>query len=272
MIYGRSFYQINISADTIKALKEFYNPDGNENDIITEAFISKSNSIKLKNQNDIDAKVMSVSKDITETIRDKGINKSVIEKIQDKLVETYTSIAELLTDSDLDEFRSTEYDANKLKNALILVILAGAINSIVNVIFMTIFGPQIGSTATSVICAPLVEETCKQVSIKGGFIKEFAVIFNAYEFTQYAIINSSLGIKFINVLVARGAVVLMHLTTTIIQYITSNTKILDKLGFTKEKNKKEIGFIGNVLGICIHSLWNAFATGGKLNFLFTLFK
>ena len=42
---------------------------------------------------------------------------------------------------------------------------------------MTIFGPQIGSTVTYVICAPLVEETCKQVSIKGGFTKEFAVIF-----------------------------------------------------------------------------------------------
>lgn len=263
VIYGNIFYKepeidINITPEQVQKISEYcLSLDINIDNILplTEAGIRK---MKLENKDKIKSKVDDFGKEITETIKEKGINKSVIAELGRKLKSFYEDIADLISDSDIPGLEVGNYDLNKIRQSWILLFYVSIINTLFIIILTGLFG-NIGRGLAIWLCAPLVEEGAKQISIRGKFATEFAVVFNMYEFSTYVLQMTMGGINPIKAIKVRLFPVFMHLSTTIIQYISNNKDILKKLGLDKEEDADKISFIGNVIGVLIHCTWNFLA-------------
>ena len=130
-------------------------------------------------------------------------------------------------------------------------------NCIIDIILETVFG-HVGYVITITVAGPIIEEFAKQISIKGGFAVEFTALFNSSEILLYTYQFGNLhGVK--NIVITRLKVALMHLSTTIIQWISNNA---EALGI---ENKEKASVIGNILGVLIHAYWNSSAIAGTLN-------
>jgi hypothetical protein len=101
------------------------------------------------------------------------------------------------------------------------------------------------------IILPIVEEVAKQISIREGFEGEFFIFFNALEFTGYVSNLVKGGMKMIKAILLRGAVIVMHFVTTVVQ------KAFDKYSDEEKQDGSKVAkFIGLVAGSFIHALWN----------------
>lgn len=49
----------------------------------------------------------------------------------------------------------------------------------------------------------------------------------------------------------------MHLTSTIVHFLTTNKEIQKKLGLDKEEDKEKLSLIGFITGNLIHITWNS---------------
>lgn len=263
VIYGNMFYKepeinINITSEQVQKISEYcLSLDIDIDNILplTEAGIGK---MKLENKDKIKSKVDDFGKEITETIKEKGINKSVIAEIGRKLKTFYENIAKLISESDIDGLEVGDYDLNKIRQAWVLTFYVSIINTLFIIVLSGLFG-NIGRGLAVWFCAPLVEESAKQISIRGKFATEFAAVFNTYELSTYVMNMTMNGINPIKAIKTRLFPVFMHLSTTIIQYISNNKDILKKLGLDKEEDADKISFIGNVIGVLIHCTWNFLA-------------
>lgn len=121
-----------------------------------------------------------------------------------------------------------------------------------------------GAILNLCIIAPIFEENAKMIAIKGGFAKEFTIVFNTYEFTSYVksivLQGESLGVA----IVLRTVVIGMHVTTTIIQYLKSNKQILDKIDSPEADDNLKAQMTGHIIGVLIHSAWNSMAVVSAL--------
>ena len=52
----------------------------------------------------------------------------------------------------------------------------------------------------------------------------------------------------------------MHLTTTLIQWLTNNPKVLEKLKIESEDDKNKASIVGHTIGMIIHGVWNGLAS------------
>ena len=199
VIYGNMFFKepeidINISPEQVQKISEYcLSIDIDIDDILplTEAGIGK---MKLENKDKIKSKINDFGKDVAGTIKEKGVNKSVIAEIGRKLKNFYEEIADLISDSDIPGLEIGDYDLNKIRQAWVLTFFVGIINSLFMVILTALLG-NIGRGLSVWFCAPLVEEAAKQISIRGKFTTEFAVVFNMYEFSTYVLNMSLAGIN-----------------------------------------------------------------------------
>ena len=142
-----------------------------------------------------------------------------------------------------------------------------------------VLGP-VGNVLGCCVVAPITEETAKGIAVKNNYATEFSVVFNIYEASSYIIKSSVIGVPFKvdgvigrykiplkNMVRARTAAVGMHISTTIIQWLSTNPKLLAKLGIDEnndESGKKEkVAFIGQLISMIIHFSWNLAASTSK---------
>lgn len=284
MVYGNSVLlsynqtlidNINISPDQINKFIESFNDNG---EILTEAqikknseeqfnkfkkFIDKSGNPKISQK--IHNNILKTSNEVVDVIKSEGINKTVFDKISAKFQTFVDDMVDSLEFDNIDGLDFEKYDANKIKNAFILTTIAGSINTMVAIIVsaFTLGNTTAINIATSCISAPIVEELCKQISIKGGYIKEFTVVFNMLEATQYIVVMTINGVNPVKALKVRLCAVGLHLVTIFVQWFTSNEKIQKAFGIINKNDKEKSSTIGYILGVIIHSIWNSLACFSK---------
>ena len=149
------------------------------------------------------------------------------------------------------------FSKRKLTAAYNLLFRVLITNTIIHELLKLVFGP-IGVSIWAVVCAPIVEENSKIAAVKGDFIVEYNLVFNAYEFTYYTITyGPAVGVA--NIVKIRLAVIGMHTTTAIVHWLADNP-LLNKIN---KANKLEVGdnnkhtIVGQFIGTAIHMAWNA---------------
>ena len=258
---------INITPEQIKRLQESFGiNDSNYESILEscETYINEasSNIDKLSkagvDTNGIKNKTRSTSKQAVDIIKKEGINKTSLGKLGELFKNFYTSIAEFLKNFDASSINDGSYDINKLKRSALLLIFVVITNTLISSILTILFGVVGRNLSTWLVC-PIIEEAAKQIAIRGEFTLEFTAVFNTYEFTSYVFNMSIIGMPFIKAIKTRLIVVGMHVTTTIIQYLSNNEKLLKSLGLNKEDDRNQVSALGHITGSLIHITWNYLA-------------
>lgn len=201
-----------------------------------------------------------IAKDITVyankasiVIKRKGLNSNSMKELDIIMSDAFKAISSDLDLADIPELKFKGYDANKIRKSIVLTVYIYFLNSFCDLLISLLLGPVIGGILTAVVIAPIIEESCKRASVVGGYASEFAIVFNTFEFslyvTRYNEVSKIIAIR----LVAVG----MHLITFVINWFSNNTKLISRLGMDKDNDKEEITNTGFLLGILIHSIWNA---------------
>lgn len=154
----------------------------------------------------------------------------------------------------------------KIVQSLILLVMTTYLNSFAIILSNAILGPIAGmAVAVNIIC-PVFEEIAKLTAekyigeIKG--VSTYNIIFNVFEFTNYAMQLTAASIPKLAIFILRTPAVLMH---------TLNTIIIHKGHKPRTEGDKETGeesLKGDnrvvLATIFIHCLFNAFGTKGVL--------
>ena len=118
--------------------------------------------------------------------------------------------------------------------------------------------PAVGGTIYAIIGAPIIEEASKSIAVKGGFEKEYMIVFNSYEFTSYVVQMTAIGIPIIDSILLRGAVVGMHNFTTYINKLFSTEEFRKKFKIKDTKDAKDQATLcAYTIGTLIHVSWNS---------------
>ena len=204
---------------------------------------------------------------IVKIIKSEGINKDSKTKIN-KLINTeFGKFVESINQTNIPEDSGKKFSKAKLKKSIVLLCRVVFENSIIALVLSSLFGP-VGNYITGIIVAPIVEEMAKSAAVKGNFIAEFQFVFNLFEFSSYMknmAVNNAAGFTNTHMgkfAIVRLATVGMHLTTSIVHYISSNSKLLQKLKIKNEDDEKNAKGIGLIIGFLIHAIWN---TAGAVN-------
>ena len=249
--YNENYEDGDISSAQIEKLIESISFDYTIlNDYVLEEYILEgANSKEL-------SKVKKLSEDtgkkIGKTIKEDGLtkeSKKTIAKIYDDFLESLkNSIDEIaVSDNLLKKVDSGEYTLENIKRAVALTVACICVNT-VTLTALNLILPFVGQLIAIGIVCPFFEEAAKSIAIKGKYAKEFTIVFNATEFAMYV----HRGVNPLIRLLPVG----MHITTTLVQYFTSNEKIQKKLGLDKEQDKEQLTLIGRIVAFIIHSGWN----------------
>ena len=259
---------IEISA---KEINEMFDINLN-NEIITEAAISNMisgvlNKLGLsKAAPKISAAVNDTAKKITTTLKEDGIGKESRQSILATISDMMDDITTILNDFNEEITFSVEQGTpQNIAKSISLTLIASCVNTLALIIFSIIITPAAGQIVCGCICAPICEEFCKRTAIKGKYIKEFTIVFNMLEFSQY--VGSSMGIyKISKVIILRIFTIGLHLATTVTQWLMNNPKFLEKIGINKDNEdaQKKCSVIGYVIGVLMHAAWNTSGSVGKL--------
>lgn len=194
------------------------------------------------------------------TISSNGLNKRSFDMIAKKNIELTNKFVKYIMDStDFDKVAEKAHvpKNEKLVQAFISTFTACIINVLFEGILSLFLTHSVARTATAILCAPIIEEMMKRIAVKGGYIKEFTIVFNLVEFSQYVGKFSAIpGIKILNLILIRLAGVGLHLVTTVIHWLSNNVPLLTKLGVRPEDHEK-IEILGSALGVAIHCAWNS---------------
>lgn len=232
-----------------------------ENEIYTllEAKTKEVNFSKIGLDNDKTKKsIARTAKRSADLIKKEGINSStrktifryIGEMYDDILYENKSIVYGYLPDKAIAEIE--KYDEKKIQKAFITFTQMYVAQYLLDIVCNILFGPMIGDVLGYVFSAPLTEEAAKQLSIRGGYEKEYFVIFNAFEFSKYVLkFHVSPGLRLISV----G----FHLSTTIVQVIFNNPKIQKQLGvdLNNRDDVEKVSTIGQVIALFMHGIWNA---------------
>ena len=210
---------------------------------------------------DIGLYVRKCGDDIGEIIKKEGLSPKTIQKIQFRFNDLWQDIGHSFQTTKMfdDNKKFAGMDRNLLINAFTLTCLTALVTTIEIIVLAALFGDVVGTNIAVVVCAPINEETCKQIAIKGGFLKEFLVVFNTYEFSSYVAQYASVtGLG--KIVLARTLAVGMHLTTSLVQWLSNNKNIQQMLGIEKDPDKqKKLSIMGKTIGTLLHGLWNGIA-------------
>lgn len=274
MIYGtlikEGFGDINIPPEQIQNLIESFQDvqiedmllEGDMKDFITAEFKLVPNAI---------VKITRCAEDIVKTIKWEGISKESIDEIIVRINKMWDDLASGFDPvTILDYEGASKYDPNKLIKATTLLFWVFAFNSLFSITLNLLFG-RAGYLIFVCLIAPIMEESAKQISIRGKFQAEFAFVFNVFEFTNYitsvkqqAKIAGGKVVKsdFMKYVGVRLSVVVMHISTTFIQWLTQNPKIQKMLNIDSKEDKAKAAAIGQLIGILIHASWNFVGRNG----------
>ena len=233
-----------------------------ENEIYTllEAKTKETNFSKLGlNDNKTKKSIAKTAKRSADLIKKEGINSKTRKTIFRYIGEMYDEILYTnkvtvygyLPDKAIDEIE--KYDKKKIQKAFITFAEVVIAQFLIDTICTLLFGLTIGNVLGYVFSAPLTEEAGKQLSIRGGYEKEYFVIFNAFEFTEYVVMGANP--------ITRLGCIGFHLSTTIVQAIFNNSKLQKQLGvdLNNKDDVEKVNTIGQIIAMLMHGTWNAIA-------------
>lgn len=280
-IYGYGYMnekyldQINISPKQISSIFELNEEIvTNENGI--DDFLWRTNTIFFEKFGLGLSRSMGDIKDCIanciDIVKTNGVGKQSTDKISLAIEDLVQSMAENINvESMIKEYPELgKYDKAKIIQSIILTIHVCVCNTIAMYILIALsgFNVIVGQALSAVIVAPINEEMGKRIAIKGGFQAEYQVVFNIVEASQYILTMMGPGIvgnpfakkiSFIQALKVRIFPILMHITTTIVQFLTQNKAIQTKIGLTKPEDKAKLSNLGYLIGMLIHGTWNFLA-------------
>lgn len=186
-------------------------------------------------------------------IKRKGLNSSSMKELDVIMSKAFEDMARDMDVSDNAMLKFKHYDANKIRKSFKLTMYCYFLNTFFNILLSILLGGIVGYVLTTTVVAPIIEESTKRIAVTGGYGTEYAIVFNSFEFSLYVSGNGDVS----GIVAIRLVCVGMHLITFVINWFVNNTSLLDRLGLNKEKDKEEIQNTGFILGIIIHSIWNA---------------
>lgn len=140
--------------------------------------------------------------------------------------------------------------SDNFRKSFDLLFLVCMVNTIeLNILLL--FGP-IGMFLGCAVLGPINEEIGKQISIRGGFAKEYYIVFNAFEFTSYVLGGTSP--------ILRVPALVLHGITTAVQICHNNPNLLGVDPKDAQKIKERSSFNGTLIGILIHGTFNGILT------------
>ena len=194
-------------------------------------------------------------------------------EISETIVSSYQSIdpGEISNKAEFQKYINDKEHFSKAKltsafNLLFKVLISCII---IQTILQIVFGP-VGLIISTALVAPIMEENAKIVAVKGDFALEFSVVFNTFEFTEYVVAYGP-AVGFGKMIAVRALVVGMHLSTTLVHYLSNNKTIVSKInnpkkvsGYDTDDEDVKATLLGKFLGTTIHMVWNTVAIGLSL--------
>lgn len=212
--------------------------------------ISDLRKLGIKNA---EGKVNKTAADITSIIKKNGITSESKKHIHNIISDLFQDIADSIDNTVVatnPKLKNIENQRNTT-NALVLLTWYLIIGNLISTVLCNLMG-AVGSILVIVVVAPVMEEACKAIAVKGGFDKEYNLAFNAFEFTKYV----SKGAPVISRLVVVG----MHTLTTAINKLFSTEEFRKKFGISDDKDAKDkCTFAAYIIGLFIHTSWNSAA-------------
>lgn len=222
---------------------------------IIESTIPSINLDKLGIKN-LDIKIKDTTNSIVGIIKSNGINSNANDQIYNIISDFFMYCAKSIDRSILKSFPNlSKLDQKNLAKGITLTILDGLINTIVCDVLTVLLGP-VGRVIWVCIAAPIVEESSKQIAVKGGFSTEYTIAFNTLEFSLY-VSRFSRKMPIMNLIRTRALGVGMHVVNTAIHNLFNSDKFrkLFHIDNTKD-NKDKCTFISFVICTLIHVSWN----------------
>ena len=262
-IYGNSILnEFDISASKITELSNFCNNQSIEESVqvITESMdfsVFEKMGFNSRSISIIKSNIISTSSNIVKTIKQEGITKNSKSKILSYYNNFFNEISSALSSFDTNiiiDIFGKDYNVDRAKNALIIFIFVIIVGNLISSILSILLGP-IGNIVCTVIASPIIEEISKQSAIRQGCTAEYTILFNIFEFSMYvSMFAPTAGL--VRIVKTRLLTVGMHLTSTIIQFLTTNKEIQKKLRLDKNEDKEKLSLIGYITGNLIHITWN----------------
>lgn len=222
---------------------------------IIESAIPKINLDKLGIKN-LDIKIKDTANTIANIIRSNGINSDTNDQIYNIISDFFMYCAKSIDRSVLKSFPNlSELNQKNLVKGITLTILDALINTMICDVLTLLLGPM-GNVIWVCIAAPIVEESSKQIAVKGGFSKEYTIAFNTLEFSLY-VSRFSGKIPIMNLIRTRALGVGMHVVNTAIHNLFNSDKFRKQFHIDNTKdNKDKCTFISFIICTLIHVSWN----------------
>lgn len=214
--------------------------------------VSDLGKIGIKNAN---GKLTKASKDIAEAIKKKGVSSESRKQIHNIISDLFKDLADGIDTSVIKNLPGLQSDDKEVQKKVTksFVLLAWClVVSILSQMVLTAMLGVIGQCLMITITGPVIEESCKAIAVKGNFEKEYNIVFNAFEFTEY--VASGAPIK------GRLACVGMHTLNTAINKVFSTEAFRKKFGISDDKDSKDKCTLASfIIGNIIHVSWNVAA-------------
>lgn len=221
----------------------------------------------INDSTDIINRTKICAKEIVEYIKVNGLNKSAFGKVTAIVGKYFGDVSKIISVDNkiLNDKRFSNYDSDKLRNAanifLHMIIWITICQIVISIFTFSI--PIVNNVLTCCIIAPIFEEYAKKLSTRSGCIKEFYIIFNTFEFAEYVILYTPIvGLK--NIVITRVVALGLHLTNTIINWLSDNKKVQELLNLDKEEDKDKLSALGYISGVVIHAVYNGCALIGNI--------
>lgn len=257
------FYQNEFSINSISNISESYNDELLSESVITDSINTFTNvlmdfGITVGN---FAENIQQCAEDIAGIIKKEGLNGKSQKKIISIFEKFIQTSGDIYIDSSVIVSKNpsfAEIESKRLVASLQLFMVVLMVNTLVGIVLQILLGRYIGHSLLAIIVAPIVEELSKSIAIKGGFVKEYTIVFNVLEARQY-IKRAAPVIGFSKIFIIRIKCALLHVTTTLLQWLTLNKNLLEKCGINPD-DTETVNFVGRIIAIFIHGTWNFLAT------------
>lgn len=226
---------------------------------ISESYLLEASSPKPSDLEKIgikgaSSKLNKATDDIVSLIKKNGANSETKKKIHNIVSDLFQQLSDnvdKLVIASNPKLKNIE-KSRKTADAFTLLIWFLVIGNLIALVLTKLLG-GLGGNLVVLIVAPVMEEACKAIAVKGGFEKEYNLIFNVYEFSMY--VSGGQTVK------SRLFVVGMHTFTTIINKLFSTEAFRKKFGISDDKDAKDKCTLASyIIGLFIHISWNTAAS------------